>query len=155
MPRLQFWRLASEDIHALLSVSDHLARSRLEVTLLDLVYLRVSQLDRCEDCVNAHAQDAIGHGVAQTTLEKLATWRETPLFTDRQRAALAWAEALTEVSKGGASDELYQEVSSQFSEAELVDLTLAIAMMNAFTRIAVAFRSGPPPRPALSHATLP
>jgi AhpD family alkylhydroperoxidase len=155
MPRLQFWRFDNGGIRDLLSASDHLARSHLEATLLDLVYLRVSQLNRCDDCVTAHADDAIRHGVARETVEELATWRETAMFTERQRAALAWTEAVTDVSNTGAPDDLYRKVSSQFSETELVDLTLAIALMNAFARIAVAFRSGPPPRPALSHATLP
>ena len=154
MPRLQFWRFDNGGIRELLSASDHLARSHLEPTLLDLVYLRVSQLTRCNDCVNAHAQDAISHGVAPTTVEKLAGWRETPSFDQRQRAALAWTEAVTDVAKTGVPDEIYREVSGQFSEEELVDLTLAIALMNAFARIAVAFRSGPPPRPALNAAHL-
>lgn len=154
MPRLQFWRFDNGGIRDLLSASDHLARSHLEPTLLDLVYLRVSQLTRCNDCVNAHAQDAISHGVAPTTVEKLAVWRETPSFDQRQRAALAWTEAVTDVAKTGVPDEIYREVSGQFSEEELVDLTLAIALMNAFARIAVAFRSGPPPRPALNAAHL-
>jgi alkylhydroperoxidase family enzyme len=94
-------------------------------------------------------QQAIEHGLEQGLVNDVAGWRESALFTERQRAALAWAEAVTEVSKTGVSEEVYAEVARHFSEKELVDLTLAIALMNAFARIAIAFRHGPPPMPAL------
>ena len=149
MQRLQFWRFNNEGIRALLSVRDHLTRSGLESSLLELVYLRVSQLNDCSDCVDAHVQGAVEHGLDHGLVNDVAEWRESPRFTERQRAALAWAEALTEIAKTGAPDELYRETADRFQKAELVDLTLAVALMNAFARIAVAFRHGPPPTPAL------
>ena len=154
MERLQFWRLDNEGIRVLMGLSAHLARSGLENSLLDLVYLRVSQLTNCSQCVDAHTRDAIAHGVEQQLVNGVSDWRDAPFFTERQRAGLAWAEALTEISKTRAPDELYREVSGQFSETELVHLTLAIALMNALARIAIAFRHGPPPMPAVSESAL-
>jgi AhpD family alkylhydroperoxidase len=151
MLRLQFWRFDNEGIRIIMSLSAHLARSPLERPILDLVYLRVSQLNECVRCVEAHVHDALAHGAEERQVHSLATWRETPFFTERERAALAWTESVTEVSQSAASDEIYREVSSQFSQAELVDLTLAIAHMNALSRLVIAFRSGPPPIPAASE----
>lgn len=149
MERIQFWRLDNDGVRALMSVSSHLARSGLESTLLDLVYLRVSQLTDCSYCVDAHVKDAITHGLDERVVKEVARWRESPVFNARQRAGLAWAEAVTDVAKSGVPDDAYREAAGAFSETELVDLTLAIALMNAFARIAIAFRHGPPPMPAL------
>lgn len=149
MQRLQFWRSNNDGIRALMSASSHLARSGLESSVLDLAYLRVSQLNSCSSCVEAHTQESIEHGVEQRLVNGVAGWRESSLFTERQRAALAWAEAVTEVAKTGVPEEVYAEAASHFSEKEFVDLTLAIALMNAFARIAVAFRHGPPPMPTV------
>ena len=148
MERLQFWRLDNGAIRALSTVRDRLAQSGLESSLLDLVYVRVSQLNGCTCCEDAHAQDAIEHGVEERLLRELAGWRKSALFSERQRAALAWADSITEIAKTHAPDELYSELAGRFSEKELVALTVAIAVMNAFARIAIAFRHGPPPAPA-------
>ena len=148
MERLQFWRFDSEAIRALMGVEAHLARSGLEPGLLHLVYVRVSQLNGCSDCEEAHSRQAIDHGVEQGLVDAVADWRQTSLFSDRQRAALAWAESVTEVSKTKVPDAVYREAAGQFSEIEFVNLTVAIALMNAFARIAVAFRHGPPPTSA-------
>jgi len=149
MQRLQFWRFDNGGTRALLSVRDHLTQSGLESSLLELVYVRVSQLNGCARCEDAHVQEAIRRGVEERLLRDLPAWQESELFSERQRAALAWAETVTEIVKTRAPDELYSEAASRFSETELVALTLAIALMNAFARIAIAFRSGPPPMPAL------
>ena len=151
MERLQFWRFDNGGIRALLSARDHLTRSGLESSLLELVYLRVSQLNGCVHCVEAHLQEAIKQGVEQRLLTHLPDWQLSGLFSERQRAALAWAEILTEIEETHVTDEAYGEVASRFSEAELVDLTLAIALMNAFARISIAFRHGPPPMPVLTN----
>ena len=148
MERLQFWRWDNDGVRALMGVSAHLARSGVEKSLLDLVYLRVSQLNGCSYCMGPYETAAMAHGLTQPVLDSIATWREASFFTERQRAALVWAETVTEISKTRAPDDVYREVSGQFSECELVDLTLAIALMNAFARIAIAFRHGPPPAPA-------
>jgi AhpD family alkylhydroperoxidase len=147
MERLQFWRLNNDAIRELRSAAAHLGRSGLDIGLLDLVYLRVSQLNRCSYCVDAYAQQAIAHGVDQRIVDGVAAWREAPFFSQRERAAFEWVEAVTDISKTGAPDDIYRETVREFSETELVDLTLAIALMNAFARIAVAFRHGPPPMP--------
>jgi AhpD family alkylhydroperoxidase len=149
--RLQFWRFDNDGIRALMRLPAHIAQSGLESSLLDLVYLRVSQLNGCSPCVDAHARDAITHGLDQRLVDDIVVWRESSLFTERQRAALAWTDAVTEIAKTGAPDDVYREAADRFSETELVDLTLAIALMNAFARIAVAFRHGPPPMPAVSE----
>ena len=151
MERLQFWRFDNGALRVLSTVRDHLAQSGLERSLLDLVYVRVSQLTRCGWCEDAHAQEAIEHGVEEHLLRDLAAWPESELFSERHRAALAWTDTLTEIAKTHAPDEVYREVAGRFSEGELVALTLAIALMNAFARIAIAFRHGPPPMPALAR----
>jgi AhpD family alkylhydroperoxidase len=148
MDRLQFWRLDNGAIRALSTVRDHLAHSGLERSLLALVYVRVSQLNGCACCEDAHAQEAIEQGVEERLLREVAAWRESELFSERQRAALAWADSVTEIATTHAPDELYSELAGRFSEKELVALTVAIALMNAFARIAIAFRHGPPPTPA-------
>jgi AhpD family alkylhydroperoxidase len=150
MQRLKFWRYDNDGIRALMSVNVHLARSGLEQSLLDLVYLRVSQLIGCSACVDARARKAIDHGLEQGQVDAVATWRERAFFDDRQRAALAWAETLTDVARSGVPDDVYAEAAGHFSEAEFVDLTLAIALSNAFARVGVAFNQGPPPEPALA-----
>ena len=149
MQRLQFWRFDNEGVHAVISASAHLGRSGLERSLLELVYLRVSQLNDCSYCVDAHGRDALASGVNPDLVRNLASWRENPSLTERERAALGWAEAVTEISETGAPDDVYRETAARFSEKELVDLTLGIGLMNAFARIAMAFRHGPPPMPAL------
>jgi len=120
----------------------------LESSLLELVYVRVSQLNGCERCEDAHAQEAIEHGADERLLREVAAWPQSELFSERQRAALAWADSVTDIAKTHAPDELYSELAGRFSEKELVALTVAIALMNAFARIAIAFRQGPPPTPA-------
>ena len=154
MQRLQFWRYDNDAIRALIGANAHLAESGLEPSLLDLVSLRVSQLNGCGECVDARVRAAIEHGLEQRQIDALATWRDASFFTEQQRAALAWADAVTEVAKGGVSDEVYREAASHFSEAEFVDLTLAVALMNAFARVAVAFQHGPPPVPAPSKGAI-
>ena len=149
MERLQFWRLDNGAIRVLSTVRDHLAQSGLERSLLDLVYVRVSQLTGCACCEDAHAHAALAHGADERLLRELAAWPVSAFVSERERAALAWTDAVTEIAQTHAPDELYREVAGRFSERELVALTVAIALMNAFTRIAVAFRHGPPPLPAL------
>ena len=149
MERLQFWRFDNGGIRALLSVRDHLTQSGLESSLLELVYLRVSQLNGCALCVEAHQRAAIKNGVEERLLRHLPDWQLSGVFSERQRAALAWAETLTVIEETHVTDQEYSEVAGQFSEAELANLTLAIALMNAFARISIAFQHGPPPMPMM------
>ncbi len=147
MGRLQYWRFEYDGIRALEGLWTHVAKSGLESAVLDLVYLRVSQLNGCSYSVDAHGREAIEHGVAQRLVNDVAARRDTPFFTDRQRAALAWAEVVTDIAATRAPDDVYHDVAAQFSESELVNLTLAIAHMNAFNRLAIAFRRGPDSKP--------
>jgi AhpD family alkylhydroperoxidase len=104
----------------------------------------VSQINGCAYCINEHARDARKHGVADEELMLVSAWRETEgLFSDRERAALQWAESLTRIASTAAPDADYQEVARRFSEKELVDMTLAIGLMNTYNRIAIGFRRGP------------
>ncbi len=147
MLRLEYWRVDPEGVRAAMQPAAHLARSGIDRALLDLVYLRVSQMNGCSYCVDLHARDAVAHGASQRLVNAVAAWREAPFFDERQRAALAWAEALTDIVGTRAPDEAYRALARHFSEHELVDLTLAAAHMNALNRIAIAFRRGPAPEP--------
>src|SRR5690348_38121 len=107
MQRIRFWRDNNDGVRALIGISARLARSGIENTLLDLVYLRVSQLTNCSYCIDAHVHDAIDHGLEPPVVNDVATWRDSALFTTRQRAALAWTEAVTDVADTGVPDEVY------------------------------------------------
>jgi AhpD family alkylhydroperoxidase len=130
----------------------HLADCGLEKSLIELVKLRASQINGCAYCLDLHSKDALAAGETPQRLVTLAAWQETPFFSDRERAALAWCETVTRISETRAPDEAYQAVREHFDEAELVNLTLAITAINTWNRIAISFRSVPgtsrPPRPA-------
>jgi AhpD family alkylhydroperoxidase len=113
----------------------------LEPSLLELVKLRASQINGCAYCVDMHSRDARKHGESERRLYAIAVWREAPFFTERERAALAWTEALTRISETRAPDADYEWLSSQFNERERVDLTLAINAINGWNRLAIGFRS--------------
>ena len=121
----------------------YLATSGLESTLIELVYLRVSQMNRCAYCVDLHSREALTSGVGQAKLNNLVTFAESPLFSSRERAALRWAESLTLASSNAASDAEYAEVRREFTDKELADLTCAIALINGFNRLGIAFRLAP------------
>jgi AhpD family alkylhydroperoxidase len=143
MLRLEYWKVDPEGMRAALQLSAHLARSGIDRTLLDMVYLRVSQMNGCSYCVDVHARDAVAHGLDQRLVNDVAAWHDVPFFDERQRAALAWAEGVTDIVGMRAPEDAYHAAARQFSEKDLVDLTLAAAHMNALTRIAIAFRRGP------------
>jgi AhpD family alkylhydroperoxidase len=140
--RLDYPRLAPEAARALYSLGNYLAGSGLEHGLLELVKIRASQINGCAFCIDMHTKDARAMGETEQRLYALNAWRETPFFSDRERAALAWTEAVTRID-GGVSDELFAEARQQFSEKELVDLTWAVAAINAWNRVAISFRSVP------------
>jgi AhpD family alkylhydroperoxidase len=117
--------------------------SRLEPSLLELVRMRASQINGCAFCLDMHSKDARAEGETEQRLHCLSAWRETPFYSDRERAALAWTEAITLISKDQAPDEVYNEVSQRFSEEELVNLTLAIVAINGWNRLAIGFRAVP------------
>ena len=115
--------------------------STLEPGLLELVRVRASQVNGCTYCLAMHNRDARSRGEHQTRLDTLAAWREAPYYTGRERAALAWCEALTELSRTGAPDEVYAAVEAEFSPAEIAALTFAIVAINGWNRLAVGLRS--------------
>ena len=139
-----FNKLAPEARAALSAVSKAVDDSGLEKALTELIKIRASQKNGCAFCVQFHLNAARKAGVSQTKLDLVATWREAGVFTARELAALAWTEALTDVSPAGVSDEAYAEAGKEFAESELAFLTAAIASINAWNRIAMAYRFMPP-----------
>ncbi len=135
--RLPFTSLSPAAYQGLLATNKALAASPLGLPLLELVYLRISQINGCAFCLSKHSQTLRECEVPQEKLDCLAGWRISELFDKRERAALAWVETLTYVSERGAPDELYDPLKAHFSDAEISDLTLAAALMNAFNRLAV------------------
>jgi AhpD family alkylhydroperoxidase len=117
--------------------------SRLEPSLLHLVRMRASQINGCAYCLDMHSKDARAAGESEQRLYALNAWHETPFFTDRERAALAWTEAVTKVSETHVPDEVYEEARQRFSEEELVNLTLAIVSINGWNRMCISFRVVP------------
>jgi len=117
--------------------------SKLEFALIELVKMRASQINGCAFCIDMHSKDARAAGESEQRLYALDAWRETPFFTDRERAALAWTEAVTLVTTGHVPDQVYEEARQSFSDEELVNLTLAVVTINGWNRMAIAFRSVP------------
>ncbi len=117
--------------------------SGLEMPLLELVRVRASQMNGCAFCIDMHTQDARAEGETEQRLYALNAWRETPFFTDRERAALEWTEAVTEIAGSHVPDELFERARIHFGEAELVNLTMAIISINGWNRLAISFRSVP------------
>jgi AhpD family alkylhydroperoxidase len=128
---------------ALFGVGVYLAKSSVEQKLLHLIEFRVSQINGCAYCLDMHSKDLRHEGETEQRLYMLEAWRESPFYTDRERAALAWAEAVTLVADGHVPDEVYEEARKQFSEEELIDLTLAITTVNSWNRFNIAFRTTP------------
>jgi AhpD family alkylhydroperoxidase len=141
--RLNYAKAFPEGIHAVMNLERAIHASGLELPLLELVKTRASQINGCAYCIDMHTKDARAGGETEQRLYALSAWRETPFFTPRERAALAWAEAITNIQQGHATDEAYDEVRREFNEQELVRLTLAIAQINTWNRIAIGFRAEP------------
>ncbi len=135
------FKAAPEGIKAMMALEASIKASGLEHSLLELVKLRASQINRCAFCIHMHATDARAHGETEMRLYMLNAWRESPLYTERERAALAWTEALTLVSETGAPDEDYALVERAFSESERVNLTLMIGAINLWNRLQVGLRA--------------
>jgi AhpD family alkylhydroperoxidase len=146
VPRENYREIAPEAYRALIQLSTLMHKGSLEAGLVHLLYLRVSQLNGCAYCVDAHTYEALHDGEAPQRLYNLTVWRETPFFTPRERAALAWAEAMTQLPGGHPPEALHEATRRHFSEREFVDLTFAIATINALNRIGVGFQGQPAPR---------
>jgi AhpD family alkylhydroperoxidase len=141
-----FKQLAPDVYEIVAALGKAASKAGIDRELLELVKLRASQINGCAFCVQFHILQGEGLGIAADKLNLVVVWREAPLFSARERAALAWTEALTQLS-GGVSDEVYAQASAEFSEKELVYLTSAIASINVWNRFGVAYRWTPPSRP--------
>ncbi|MCC7483402.1 MAG: carboxymuconolactone decarboxylase family protein [Burkholderiales bacterium] len=139
--RLEYLKLAPQGIAALRHLQDYVNGCGLEHSLLELVKTRASQVNGCAYCLDMHTKDARAAGESEQRLYLLSAWRETPFFSPRERAALAWTEAVTSLSGHPVDDSLYAELRGHFSEKELVDLTLAIVAINGWNRLAIPFRA--------------
>jgi len=139
--RMNYYQAAPETIKALRAVETQILASGLEKSLIELVKTRASQINGCAYCIYVHTSDARKQGETEERLYLLNAWRESPLYTDRERAALAWTEALTLIAETHAPDDLYEDVRAQFSESETVNLTTLIGTINAWNRIAISFRA--------------
>jgi AhpD family alkylhydroperoxidase len=141
--RIDFYTASKEALNAMIVLEKTVAKLGLEPSLLELVKLRASQINGCAFCVDMHTTDARKAGESERRLHAVAVWRETPFFTERERAALAWTETLTRVSETHAPDADYDSLASHFSEKEMADLTLAIVAINGWNRFAIGFRKMP------------
>ena len=128
---------------AMQGLEAYLHQSGLEVSLLRLIKLRASQINGCAYCIDMHWKDLRAIEETEQRLYSLDAWQESPFYTERERAALAWTEAVTRVSEGHVPDEVYEEARAQFNEKELADLTLAVATINAWNRLSIAGRTMP------------
>lgn len=139
--RLDYGKAAPGSVQAMYKLQKFVEDSGLERSLLELVKTRVSQINGCAFCIDMHTKDARALGESEQRLYALNAWRETPFYTDRERAALGWAETITFISESHASDEEFEAARAQFSEEELVKLTMAVITINGWNRLAIAFRT--------------
>ncbi len=138
--RISYQSAAPGAVQAMMGLERYLNRCGLESTLLDLVKMRASQINGCAYCLDMHSKDARAAGESEQRLYVLNAWREAPVYTDRERAALAWTEALTLVSDTHVPDEVFNEARKHLSEEELVNLTLAVVAINGWNRFSIGFR---------------
>lgn len=141
--RIDYQKQSPELFNKLAALSMQLGRSGLDETINLLVEIRASQINGCSFCLDMHIKQAVIHGERPLRLHHIAAWRESTLFSPRERAALAWTEVLTQLPPHGVPDDIYTHVREQFSEKELTDLTYAVMTINAWNRINVAFTSVP------------
>jgi AhpD family alkylhydroperoxidase len=141
--RMQYWSAAPGAVEAMRGVNRYLGESGLDRRLMELVYLRVSQINGCAFCLEMHSRELRKLGERDERLDLVAGWREAPVFDEREKAAFAWAEALTHISASHAPDDVYERVRAAFSDKGLADLTFAIAQINSWNRIAIGFRVPP------------
>jgi len=140
-PRIDYRKFSPEPLQALLAMEKYLAGCGLDHKFIHLLKLRASQINGCAYCIDMHSIDARAAGETEQRLYALDAWRETPFFSDRERAALEWTESITHLAETHVPDEVYERVQQQFSETDLVSLTLAAVTINAWNRFAVAFRA--------------
>jgi len=153
--RIDCLKVAPGVFEAMLGIEKYLHKTGLDRNLLNLIYLRASQINGCAYCLDMHWKDLRAAGETEQRLYGLAAWQESPYYTDRERAALVWTEAVTNIQEGHVSDSIYEEARKFFSEKEVADLTLAATAINSWNRLNIALRTVPgayqPPQPAKSR----
>jgi len=141
--RLKYTQVAHPGVEILQDLEAYIEKSGLEPDLVELVKLRASQINGCAFCIDMHTKDARTRGESEQRLYGVSAWRETPFYTERERAALAWTEAVTLIGEDHVPDEIYALAKAHFTDRELVDLTLAVIAINAWNRLAISFRTPP------------
>jgi AhpD family alkylhydroperoxidase len=142
-PRIDYLKSARGAYHAMLGIEHYLQQSGLEESLQNLIKLRVSQVNGCAYCIDMHWKDLRASGESEQRLYGLDAWEESPYYTDRERAALAWAESVTNIQDGHVPDSVYEDVKKFFNDKELADLTLAVTAINSWNRLSIAARTVP------------
>jgi len=139
-PRMNFYQAAPDTMKALMALEEQIQSTGLEKSLIELVKIRASQINGCAFCINMHTEDARKRGETEQRIYLLNAWRESPLYSPRERAALAWTEALTRIAETHAPDDVYDEVRQHFDDEEIVVLTTLIGMINLWNRLAISLR---------------
>ena len=142
-PRIDYLKSARGAYHALLGIEHYLQQCGLEESLQNLIKLRVSQINGCAYCIDMHWKDLRAAGEAEQRLYGLDAWEESPYYTERERAALTWAESVTNIKEGHVPDEVFERVKEFFNDKELADLTLAVTAINSWNRLSIAARTVP------------
>lgn len=142
-PRLNYAAASPDAMKAMMALEGAVRKLGIEQALIELIKLRASQINGCAFCVDMHTADARKAGETERRLHNVIVWRETPFFTPRERAALAWTEALTLISKTHAPDSDYEDLRAHFTESEMVNITMVIAAINCWNRLAIGFRNMP------------
>jgi AhpD family alkylhydroperoxidase len=152
-PRIDYLKSARGAYHAMLGIEHYLQQCGLEESLLHLIKLRVSQLNGCAYCIDMHWKDLRATGESEQRLYGLDAWEESPYYTDRERAAFAWAESVTNIQDGHVPDAVFEHVKNFFNDKELADLTLAVTAINSWNRLSIAARTVPGTyQPAKTHS---
>jgi AhpD family alkylhydroperoxidase len=142
-PRIDYLKSARGAYHAMLGIEHYLQQCGLEESLQNLIKLRVSQINGCAYCVDMHWKDLRAAGESEQRLYGLDAWEESPYYTDRERAALTWAESVTNIQEGHVPDGVFERVKEFFNDKELADLTLAVTAINSWNRLSIAARTVP------------
>lgn len=142
-PRIAYHEASPKAVRALRDLEEYVRNCGLEPGLVELVKLRASQINGCAYCIDMHTKDARARGETEQRLYALSVWAETPFYSERERAALAWAEAVTLVSSEHVPDSVYERATKHFDQKQLVDLTMAVIAINSWNRLAISFRAVP------------
>ena len=142
-PWINYAKVVPAGYKAVRGLEDYVKKCGLGPSLLELVRLRASQINGCAYCIDMHTKDARSEGESEQRLYGISAWRETPFYSEREQAALAWTEAVTKISENQIPDAVYEQASSNFNEKELVDLTLAVIAINSWNRLAISFHTPP------------